>query len=207
VRRRGQKRLPGQSDVPLARSAIVHSGVAMKQLDCCVGWDSDWPGCNAHAMKLINQEVIEGLIQRASDSPRRRSHHNFHESPSDPIQRYLIGTKLGSYFRPHCHETQSEFAVVIQGAFEFVIFDHLGMVRRKIRLGHGGEASGFEIPALTWHTWIPLEENSVFLEVKAGPYDAKTSSTFAAWSPAEGDEKAGQFLTRLKGLKVGDRAE
>jgi cupin fold WbuC family metalloprotein len=156
-------------------------------------------------MKLISRNLIESLLKRAAESPRRRSHYNFHESPADPVQLYLIGARLGSYFRPHCHPTQGEFALVIRGAFELVTFDDSGTVLEKIRLGSGCDAMGFEIPAGIWHTWVVLEDDSVFLEVKPGPYDAATASTFAQWSAPEGDERAGEFMAALRRSRAGDK--
>jgi hypothetical protein len=70
-----------------------------------------------------------------AESPRRRSHHSFQESPEDSVQRYLIASKLGSYFRPHRHEAKGEFAGVIQGAREPVIFDYFALILGKVRLG------------------------------------------------------------------------
>ena len=156
-------------------------------------------------MKLITHDLMNALLKKAADSSRRRSNHNFHDSPSDPVQRYLIGTKLPSYFRPHRHEARWEFALVIQGAFEFVVFDDIGRILHKIRMGGHANAMGCEIQPNTWHTWVPLEDNSVFLELKPGPYDANTASTFANWSPKEDDPQAVQFLAKLKESKVGDK--
>ena len=156
-------------------------------------------------MKLINQEIIDELIKRATKGARRRSNYNLHPVPEDPVQRLLVAAKLDTYFRPHLHETKWECAVVLQGAFDVFIFDDVGVITQKIRLGKSRDALGFEIAARVWHGWLPVEEDGVFFEVKQGPYDPSRGTTFASWAPPEGDAAAPAFLARLRSAKVGDR--
>ena len=154
-------------------------------------------------MKLINNELIDGLIRRATESPRRRSNFNLHPALDDVVQRLFVATKIDTYFRPHRHETKWECALVIQGAFDLFIFDEDGTVTQKIRLGRSGDALGFEMPARTWHTWVAVEDDSVFFEVKEGPYDPVRGTTFASWAPPEGDAAVPAFLARLRSAKDG----
>lgn len=156
-------------------------------------------------MKLITQETIDELIERATASGRRRCNYNLHPVPEDPVQRLLVAAKLDTYFRPHRHETKWECALVLQGAFDVFIFDDAGVITRKIRLGRSRDALGFEIAARVWHGWLPVEEDGVFFEVKQGPYDPMRGTTFASWAPPEGDAAAPAFLARLRSAKVGDR--
>jgi len=46
--------------------------------------------------------------------------------------------------------------------------------------------------------------DSVFLEVKQGPYDPQAAAEFADWSPPENDERVAGFLAKMRGLAVGD---
>jgi cupin fold WbuC family metalloprotein len=156
-------------------------------------------------MKLITQEVIHQLVDQATAAPRRRSNLNFHPVLDDPVQRLLVAAKVDTYFRPHRHETRWEFALVLQGAFDIFFFDDGGVVTGKLRLGRTGDALGFEMPPRTWHGWLPVEDDSVFFEVKQGPYDPVTGTTFAAWAPPEGDAAVAPFLARLRSARVGDR--
>ena len=156
-------------------------------------------------MKLIDQEVISGMIKRATGVPRRRSNYNLHPVPEDPVQRLLVATKLDTYFRPHRHDIQWECAVVLQGAYDLFIFDDAGVITEKVRLGKSGDAVGFEIAARVWHDWLPIEDDGVFFEVKQGPYDPVNGTTFASWAPPEGDAAVPAFLSRLRTAKVGDR--
>lgn len=148
-------------------------------------------------------ELINELIAKAAASPRRRSHHNVHESPSDPVQRLFVASMKDSYFRPHRHTGKWEFALVIRGNFDVVEFDNTGRITERNSIGQGSSAPAFEIPADRWHAWIPLADGSVFLEFKQGPYDPKTASEFAPWSAAEGTPDAPAFAAKLRSAKVG----
>ena len=155
-------------------------------------------------MKLITSASIDELIARAAGQARRRLNLNVHESPSDPIQRLFVAAVRGSYFRPHRHSAKSEFAVVIRGRFDVVTFDDAGCVLERHTVGPGAEAAAFEMPANTWHSWIPLADDAVFLEVKQGPYDPQSAAEFAGWSPAEGTPQAAAFAERLQKAKPGE---
>ncbi len=156
-------------------------------------------------MKVISSEFIDELIARAAAQDRRRTNHNVHESPSDPIQRMFVAAMRDSYFRPHRHAAKWEFAVVIRGRFDVILLDDTGCVARRISVGPAAEAVGFEIPPDTFHSWIPAADGSVFVEVKQGPYDARTAAEFAAWAPAEGTSDVERYVERLRDAQVGDR--
>jgi cupin fold WbuC family metalloprotein len=156
-------------------------------------------------MKLIAAQLIDALIAKAGASERRRANHNVHESPGDSVQRLFVAAKRDSYFRPHRHPVKWEFAVVLRGLFDIILLDDNGLVTKRLAVGPGADAFGFELPANAWHTWVPMEEDSVFMEVKQGPYDAQTAAEFAAWSPAEGTPQVGRFVEKLRKAKAGDR--
>lgn len=156
-------------------------------------------------MKLITSRMVDELIAGAGETQRLRINHNIHESLSDPVQRLFIAAGLSSYFRPHRHPGKSEFAIVIRGLFDVIVFDDEGVVTERISAGTGMDIFAFEIPPGRYHTWIPMAEQSVFFEVKQGPYDPATSLVFAPWSPAEGAAEVKEFQTKLLALRAGDR--
>lgn len=155
-------------------------------------------------MKVITSGLVDDLIARAGTNARRRINHNVHESPSDPVQRLFVAAKTGSYFRPHRHPMKWEFAVVILGRFDVLLFDDAGRVTGRYSVGPHEDIVGFEIPPDIWHSWVPAADDSVFLEVKQGPYDPQTAAEFAVWSPAEGTSSAGEFAERLRDAEVGN---
>lgn len=155
-------------------------------------------------MRLIPSGLIDELVKRAGESPRLRINHNVHGDLSDPIQRLFVASRLDSYFRPHRHPVKWEFALVIKGRFDVLTFDDAGRVTERISAGPHADIIGFELPENTWHAWIPMEDESVFFEVKQGPYDARTIAEFAPWSPEEGSEQTGAFMARLRAARVGE---
>lgn len=157
-------------------------------------------------MKLINTTIIDDLLNKAGASIRKRSAYNIHESFHDPIQRYLVASKIDSYFRPHRHRSVFELAFVFRGKFDVILFDDNALVTDRISLGPDAENIGFELPPNVWHTWIPMTDGSIFLEVKEGPYDPTSGIEFASWSPPEGDGRVSDFLPAMRNLIVGDCA-
>lgn len=155
-------------------------------------------------MKMVTYRMVDELIDRAVKTPRQRLNYNIHESLSDPVQRLFIAAGPSSYFRPHCHRGKSEFAIILRGLFDILIFDDQGIVTERISAGPKVDIFALEIPADCYHTWIPMAEASVFFEVKQGPFDPATSSVFAPWSPEEGSPAVKEFQTRLLAAGQGD---
>jgi cupin fold WbuC family metalloprotein len=144
------------------------------------------------------------LGAKAAASPRKRSHHNIHESPSDPVQRFLVAAEQETYFRPHRHHTKSELALIMRGSVELVTFDDAGRITARHGIGDDTSAFAYETPSSTWHTLIAGPRGATFLEIKEGPYDPATAVEFASWAPAEGDESVPQFLEWIRRAGLGD---
>lgn len=156
-------------------------------------------------MKLITENEYSELLARAAASSRRRSNYNLHAVPEDPIQRLFIATKRDSYFRAHRH-VKWEFSLIVRGEFLVFIFDEHGIVTQRMNVGPNAAVKAFELPPNVFHTWVPLSDEGLLFEVKAGPYDPKTAAEFAPWAPAEGDPKAAEFQQNLLSLRIGDSA-
>lgn len=155
-------------------------------------------------MKRISQSLVEALIRKAADSPRRRANHNFHDDAGAPFQRMMVAMKRDTYVRPHRHPDKIDFNIVIRGRFDVLLFSPDGTVLERVTAAPGGDTLGVEIPVNTFHTWIPLEDDSLFVETKLGPYDPKTASEFPPWAPAEDAPAAAAFLSRLRAARPGD---
>lgn len=69
-------------------------------------------------MKLIDSEVIGGLIDPARAAARRRANLNWHAEYDKRVQRLFIAIAPGSYVRPHHHmeANEREFFMVLRGA-------------------------------------------------------------------------------------------
>lgn len=157
------------------------------------------------SLKRIAPQLIDDMLRRAADSPRRRTHHNLHEVADDPVQRLVVATRRDAYFRVHRHPAKWELSMVLRGLIDLLIFDAQGVLVERIRVGEGGDALVYELPPDTYHTLVPQAEESVFFEVKRGPYDPQTAAEYAAWAPAEGSPEAAAFASGLRQLEVGAR--
>ena len=155
-------------------------------------------------MKLVTRDVFAQMLEQATASPRRRSNYNLHEEAAAPIQRLFIAAKKDSYFRVHRHPGKWEFSIVVRGLFDVLTFDDQGLLTQRIRVGPNADVYAFELPPNTYHTWLPLEDDALFFEVKEGPYDATTAAQFAPWAPAEGAREVEEFVRKLTLAEVGD---
>lgn len=155
-------------------------------------------------MKILARSLLDELATRAAASPCARAHHNIHESPADPVQRFFVAALADSYFRPHRHAARSELALVVRGSFDVLTFDAHGIVRARYRVGEGTAGLAYETPAGTWHTLLPGEAGGTFLEIKEGPYDPATAIEFAPWAPAEGSAEVAGYLAWLRRAQPGE---
>jgi cupin fold WbuC family metalloprotein len=155
-------------------------------------------------MKCIRHEELNNLCIKAGRLPRKRTNLNVHEQAADPVQRLFVSADRTSYFRPHRHPHTWEFSIVLKGGFEVLIFDDQGRLAHRIALGPRADTAALELPENTWHTWIPLEDGSLFFECKQGPYDPPATVEFAPWAPEEGAPAVAAFMDRLMDLKTGD---
>jgi cupin fold WbuC family metalloprotein len=158
-------------------------------------------------MKIISTPLLNDLLTKAGSLPRKRSNYNIHESGQDAIQLYIIAARIDSYFRPHRHVSKFELAIILQGRFDLLIFDDNAVLTDRISLGPDSENKGFELPPNVWHTWIPTADDSIFIEIKEGPYDPATGVDFASWSPPEGDRGVVVFLQKMRNIAVGSCAK
>lgn len=150
-------------------------------------------------MIKINNELISGLLLKASQAERRRTNYNFHKTPGDTLQRMLNILNTGTYIRPHKHENpdKREAFIILRGKVLVVTFHDDGSILDHFVLDQTQAHFACEIAPKTWHTIICIEDNSVLYELKDGPYQPENDKVFAAWSPMEGSEYAGEFIQEL----------
>jgi len=158
-------------------------------------------------LKRINDELIDSLCKDAAESARQRTVFNFHGSSSDPVQRFLNVMQPGTYVRPHRHDDPEkwELTVVLSGRVSVLLLEADGLVRDRIELDGTGPERGVELPAGVWHTCAALKPDTVLLEIKRGPYNAKTDKDFADWAPPENDPRCVALERRFRAAKPGER--
>jgi cupin fold WbuC family metalloprotein len=150
-------------------------------------------------MIKIDKDFITPLLEKASNSERKRTNYNFHIYPQDTLQRMLNLLNTGTYVQPHKHENpdKREAFIILKGKVAVVEFDDKGNPTESIILEANTKNYGCEIAAKTWHSIICLEDNSVVYEVKDGPYNALTDKDFASWAPVEGEDGTGEYVRNL----------
>ena len=87
--------------------------------------------------------------------------------------------------------------------FALVLFDDSGKPIDVVRFAtetRVGYPAGVQLAPGDWHTVVALAENSVLLELKAGPFDPGGAKEMAPWSPEEGTPEAQQYLRALHKL-------
>ncbi|HEV7715948.1 MAG TPA: WbuC family cupin fold metalloprotein [Steroidobacteraceae bacterium] len=154
-------------------------------------------------MKLFADTLLDDLATQAAASPRQRAHLNVHETAADPVQRFFVVARRGSYFRPHAHLSKAELVIALRGRFEILTFDPAGHVLGRYDIGEGAGQFAYEAESGTWHTIVALSDVCAFLEVKQGPYDPAVAVDFAPWAPAEGAPSVAGFQQWLREASVG----
>ena len=129
--------------------------------------------------QIINQELFEALLSKASESPRLRQNYDLRTSEADTSQRILNALLPGTEVPIHRHEETAETVVCIRGRLEEIIYEEVAPEetapekRFKEVARHllcPAEAQyGIQIPKGVWHT-IHVLEPSLTFDAKDGAY-------------------------------------
>jgi len=156
-------------------------------------------------MIKITRELIDGVIDQARTSPRRRMNYNFHPELSDPVQRLVNALEPWTYIRPHKHTTKEESFVLLCGTILAVSFNDDGTINDHSILSAKTGVLGIEFEENTFHMLTSLETGSAVFEIKEGPFVPHTEGSSAPWAPQEGTPEARVFLERVfnqLGIKI-----
>lgn len=156
-------------------------------------------------MIRIDHNLINPLIEEAKESPRKRKNFNFHPEASDLMHRMIHASNKGTYVQPHKHENpdKTEAFIILKGRVLVIEYNDDGEIIDHTILDVSKGNYGVEIPSRIWHSLITLENDSIFYEVKNGPWNPSDDKFFAPWSPKEGDPKAEIYMnTILKKLQL-----
>jgi cupin fold WbuC family metalloprotein len=157
-------------------------------------------------MKQIDEKLLETLVAKAKDAPRKRAHFNLHTELGDPVQRLCIAMEPDTYVRPHRHSDPESWEIlfILRGSLALNLLDENGKVTERKILNARGPVTVVEFPQNTWHTPVSLESGTVVFEVKRGPYKPIEEHNFASWAPSEGTPEASEFLEWYRTAQVGD---
>jgi cupin fold WbuC family metalloprotein len=149
---------------------------------------------------VLNKEHLQQGINASRESPRKRIMLPMHRTTTEGVQRMVNYLQRDSYIKPHQHPMPEciENLAVLQGAMGVLAFDEEGNVLEAHRLVANDAASCMiDIEQGVWHTLVPLADDTVVLEIKRGPYDAKTDKAFAKWAPDEGTPESLAWLKAI----------
>ena len=120
-------------------------------------------------MKIIDEQLLNGLTEEAKKSPRLRMNYNFHQSLQDKCHRFLNALEPGTFIPVHHHPDKAETFVVLKGKVRVSTYSDDGEVLESYILSHEDGRYGVDIPENVWHG-VECLEPSVLLECKAGPF-------------------------------------
>ena len=144
-------------------------------------------------MADLSNMLLSSLSNEAISSDRLRKSYNLHSSYQENCQRFMNAISIGSYIPPHRHlvDPKQELLVAVTGKFALIEFTDNGNFKRFIEFStekyFNSDSSrfGVEVSPERWHTVIALEQHSVLLEVKEGPFFPDKAKELAKWAPTD----------------------
>jgi len=130
----------------------------------------------------IGLEEIEALIAEAKRQPNGRARLLLHANREDGLHEMEIALPKTSCDHPHINYKSGKSFTAVSGQFAVVHFSDDGSLITPVVLS-AGPWPGAKLTRLrrpTWHTIIPLEGDTVFVETIIGPF---TGNFFAEWFP------------------------
>ena len=130
----------------------------------------------------IDKDLLNELLQKASQSERHRYAYDLRNSEEDTSQR-MLNTLLPDTVVPiHRHEDTSETNICIKGRLDVIFYNQQPDGRfeeiQRVALNPSQGFYGVQIPKGAWHT-VEVHEPSVIFEGKDGAY-ASTSTSRAS---------------------------
>lgn len=71
----------------------------------------------------------------------------------------------------HRHSETSETVIVLRGSGDEVTYDDEGKELERVTLRFGSECAAVQVPRNVYHTFKPLEDETVIFEAKDRAYD------------------------------------
>ena len=157
-------------------------------------------------MKIMGRDAFERLHEQARNRDRLRLNHNMHPKLEDPVQRLFNAMQPYSYVQPHRHlgDDAWESFLLVEGEGVALTFEEDGRVRARAELSMSGDRL-VEIPSGCFHAVLATQKNTLFFEIKRGPYEPSRAKDFASWAPSEGEESSRAFWTWMSKAQPGDR--
>ncbi len=118
---------------------------------------------------IINDQLLDDIQEKATESPRRRMNMDLRNSSEDNSQRMLNVLLPGTVVPIHRHRDTSETTMIVRGKLFVVFYNDLGAQTERYLLNPTTGNYGVQIPKGQWHAVEVIEPSTIF-EVKDGPY-------------------------------------
>jgi cupin fold WbuC family metalloprotein len=149
---------------------------------------------------LLTNELVERTLAASRTSPRKRMLMPFHKSHDERLHRMFNAVQPGTYVRPHRHlaTDKHEVFLLLRGAVDFLVFDDDGSIRLARRLVAGSDEFGIDLAPDVFHSLIVRAPDTLFYEVKEGPYRPSDDKDFAPWAPPEEAPEVAEYVAHLE---------
>lgn len=120
---------------------------------------------------LLTQEVLDSVSQKAKESPRLRMNFNVHTFIEDKVHRMFNAMEPGTIVPIHRHQASDETMVMLRGSLRVNLYDSSGDIIESHIIKANSSVFGIDIKTGIYHDVEVLEEGTVMLEIKEGPYE------------------------------------
>ena len=144
---------------------------------------------NSEELLFINNDLVEQIIEEASQSQRHMARLLMHFDHEDPVQEMLIAMGRDCAVMPNRSPGRSESLQIVKGELLLIVFDDSGKVVSRVKMGPAGSDKVFiyRLSSTPWHTMIPLSEIVIVHEVIEGPF-SNSSDPMPDWVPQNPDD-------------------
>lgn len=147
---------------------------------------------------LVSDLAIKSLIEASRSTPRGRARLLLHGDRSDSLHEMVIVLPFQSCDHPHINFKSGKSFLAFAGQFAVLCFSDDGSKIEAHVLSGDERWPGARMLRLrkpVWHTVIPLQGDTVFLESIIGPFEG---NKFAPWFPDEGSTARGVWVERFR---------
>lgn len=121
-------------------------------------------------MTILDEQLIDGVTEKAKQSPRLRMNYNLHLSLEDKAHRLFNAMEPGTPVPIHRHRESAETMILIRGRIKVLVYNDDATLKDTIELSQDSDRFGIHLEKGEWHTVEVLESGTVMFEVKDGPY-------------------------------------